>query len=102
MYAIIETGGKQYPVQEGSVLDVEKLSAEVGSEVVLDRVLFAEKEGESQVGTPYLQGRVTCEIVDHGRGPKIDVFKLKKRQDYRKRIGHRQDYTRVKVNAIEV
>ncbi len=102
MYAIIETGGKQYPVQEGSVIDVEKLSEDVGAEVVLDKVLFAEKEGEPQVGTPYLQGRVTCEVLDQGRGQKIDVFKHKKRKDYRRRIGHRQSYTRLKVSAIEV
>ena len=102
MYAIVETGGKQFPVEEGSVINVEKLPYEEGSQVVLDRVLFAKKDEQTQVGTPYLQGKITCEVLEQGRGPKIHVFKLKKRKDYRRRQGHRQDYTKLRVSSIEV
>lgn len=102
MYAIIESGGKQYPVEQGSVINVEKLPYEVGAEVVLDKVLFVDKEGEKQVGTPYLQGRVTCEVLEQARGPKVHIFKHKRRNDYRKRQGHRQYFTKLRVSAIEV
>jgi len=102
MYVIVESGGKQYPVQEGDTLHVEKLPVDVGSEVTLDKVLLANNGGEVRVGTPYLEGKVVCEVLDQGKDKKILVFKHKRRKDYRKRQGHRQRYTKLKVNSIEV
>lgn len=102
MYVIVESGGKQYPVQEGDTLNVEKLAADVGSEVTLDKVLLANNDGEVRVGTPYLEGKVVCEVLDQGKDKKILVFKHKRRKDYRKKQGHRQRYTKLKVNSIEV
>ncbi len=101
MYVIVETGGKQYPVKEGDVITVEKIPAEVGEEVVLDKVLFASGENV-QVGTPYLDAKVKCEVLEQARARKVIVFKFKKRKDYKKKQGHRQHYTKLKVTAIEV
>ncbi|TVM18788.1 50S ribosomal protein L21 [Oceanidesulfovibrio indonesiensis] len=100
MYAIIETGGKQYRVEQDQVIRVERLQAEPGSEVTLDKVLM--KGGDSvEVGAPYLENaKVTCEVVDHGRGKKIVVFHKWRRNDSRKKQGHRQDYTTLKIKAI--
>jgi large subunit ribosomal protein L21 len=103
MYVILETGGKQYPVKEGEVFTVEKIPAEVGQEVVLDKILFASKdEGDVLVGEPYLNGKVVCEVVEQGRHRKVVVFKFKKRKDYKKKQGHRQYFTKLKVKSIEV
>lgn len=102
MYAIVENSGKQYRMQEGQSLNVEKLEAAVGDEVFLDKVLLVHGEDGVNVGTPYVQGKVACEVVEHGRGKKIVVFKHKKRKDYRRKAGHRQWYTRLKVKGIEV
>ncbi|WP_027183683.1 50S ribosomal protein L21 [Desulfovibrio inopinatus] len=102
MYAIIETGGKQFRVEEGLKIDVEKLAAEPGGEIVLDKVLFLDKDGGPLVGEPYLEGaKVTCEVVEHGRGKKIIVFHKRRRQDSHKKQGHRQDYTTLLVKSIE-
>jgi large subunit ribosomal protein L21 len=101
MYAVVQTGGKQYRVQEGAEISVETLPAEVGSDVVLDKVLMVNQDGQVRVGRPFLDGRVTCEVVEHGRGKKVFVFKHKRRKDYRRRAGHRQNYTRLKVKSIE-
>ena len=100
MYAIIETGGKQFRVEEGSKLCVASLGAEVGSELILDKVLMV--GGDSTVvGTPYVAtAKVTAEVVDHGRGKKIMVFKKWRRNDSRRLQGHRQDYTTIKVTSI--
>lgn len=102
MYAIVNTGGKQYKVQEGQTLQVEKLPAEVGSEVVLDQVLFVNSDQGVQVGNPFVQAKVTCEVLDQARDKKLVIFKHKKRKDYRRKAGHRQPYTVLKVKAIEV
>lgn len=103
MYAIIETGGKQYRVEEGSILDVEMLPAEVGSEVGFDRVLAVKKESRLEVGQPYLNGAlVRAKVLDHGKGKKIIVFKYKAKKNYRRKQGHRQPYTRVLIEKIEV
>lgn len=102
MYAIVENSGKQYRVQEGQSLNVEKLEAAVGDEVFLDKVLLVHGDDGVNVGIPYVQGKVACEVVEHGRGKKIVVFKHKKRKDYRRKAGHRQWYTRLKVKGIEV
>ncbi|MCF8039481.1 MAG: 50S ribosomal protein L21 [Desulfohalobiaceae bacterium] len=102
MYAIVENSGRQYKVQEGQILNVEKLEADVGSEVVLDSVLLVHGEDGVNVGSPYVPGKVACEVVEHGREKKVVVFKHKKRKDYRRKAGHRQWYTRLKVKGIEI
>jgi large subunit ribosomal protein L21 len=100
MYAIIETGGKQYRVQEGAKLAVEKLTAQAGTEITLDRVLLV-GGAECRVGAPYLvDAFVTAEVIEHGRGPKIKVFKRWRRNDSRKLRGHRQDFTALRVKSI--
>lgn len=97
MFAIIETGGKQYKVSEGDELFVEKLDAEAEGEVVFDKVLMV----EGKVGTPYVEGaQVKATVVKHGKGKKIIVYKYKSKKNYHKKQGHRQPYTKVKVVAI--
>ena len=101
MYAIIETGGKQFRVEEGSKLRVASLAAEVGAELTLDKVLMV-GGGDAVVGSPYVaDAKVTAEVVDHGRGDKILVFKKWRRNDSRKLQGHRQNYTTIKVTSIK-
>ena len=100
MYAIIETGGKQYRIEEGSQIRVEKLSAEAGTEVTLDRVLMLGGEN-LQIGAPVVENAsVTAEVVAQSRGPKVLVFKRWRRNDGRKLRGHRQDYTTLKIKSI--
>lgn len=100
MYAIVETGGKQYRVEEGSEIIVEKLPAEAGSSVTLDKVLMI-GGGEVRVGTPYLSASsVTAEVVAQGRGPRVRVFKRWRRNDSRKLKGHRQYCTTLRVTGI--
>jgi large subunit ribosomal protein L21 len=100
MYAIVETGGKQYRVQEGSRLSVEKLATQAGAEIILDRVLLI-GGAECMVGSPYLAGAtVTAEVTEHGRGRKIKVFKRWRRNDSRKLRGHRQDFTALRIKSI--
>lgn len=101
MYAIVQTGGKQYKIAEGTKLVVEKLEGEVGSKKTLSEVLAIGGNGELKVGTPWLEGaKVETEILEQGRGDKIIVFKRKKRKGYRKKQGHRQAYTLLKINKI--
>ena len=103
MYAVIETGGKQVRVEEGDVVDLERLGgAEDGSEVVFDRVLMIGGEGETEIGEPVVEGaRVRAQLVGDLRGPKIVVFKFKRRKGYRRRRGHRQELQRFRIEAIE-
>lgn len=102
MYAIIETGGKQYRVSEGDVLKVEKLNVEAGEKLKLEKVMLIASEGNVKVGEPILQGAsVSIEVIEHGRGKKIRVFKYKRRKKYRKTQGHRQSYTKIKIEKIE-
>lgn len=102
MYAIIETGGKQYRVTEGDVVSIEKLEAGEGETVQFDRVLTVVKDGDVTVGTPVVSGaKVTGKVVEHGKGKKILVFKYKAKSNYRKRQGHRQPFTKVKIEKIE-
>ena len=101
MYAIVETGGKQYRVEEGLVLKVERLSAEAGSSVTLDKVLAVGRGADVSFGAPYVSGAsVACEVLEHGRGKKIVIFKKRRRKDSRKKQGHRQDFTAIKVTGI--
>ena len=94
MYAVIETGGKQYKVAEGDAIYVEKLDAPVGEQVVLDRVLLVSKDGDVVVGTPTVaDAKVTAKVEDHGKGEKIIVLKYKPKKNYRKKTGHRQPFT---------
>jgi large subunit ribosomal protein L21 len=103
MYAIIETGGKQYRVLEGSVCKVEKIPVAPGSEVVFEKVLVVQKEGETQVGSPYVVGaKVLGKVLSHGKGKKIIVFKYKPKKNYRRKQGHRQPFTQVVIEKIEV
>ncbi|MBQ5951758.1 MAG: 50S ribosomal protein L21 [Lachnospiraceae bacterium] len=100
MYAIIATGGKQYRVQEGDVVRVEKLEAEAGSEYVFDQVLAVGGE-EMKVGTPTVDGAsVTASVVGDGRGKKVVVYKYKRKSGYHKKQGHRQAFTEVKIEKI--
>lgn len=101
MFAIIESGGKQYRVMEGLQLRVEKLPQEAGSVIDISQVLMVGEGDKVKVGAPYVDSAsVQCEVVGHGRGKKVMVFKHKKRKDYRKKQGHRQDFTTIKVTAI--
>ena len=103
MYAIIQTGGKQYKVQPGDVIEVEKLGIEPGQEVVFDQVLaVAGDDGKLNVGTPIVAGaKVTATVKDLFRAKKIVVFKMKRRKSYRRTHGHRQTLTRVEIGAIQ-
>jgi large subunit ribosomal protein L21 len=101
VYAIIESGGKQYRVEPGAILALERLPGEKGSRVELDRVLLVADGSTVTVGHPTVAGaRVVTEIVAQTRGEKIDVFKFKKRKKYRRKTGHRQELTTVRVAEI--
>lgn len=101
MYAIIETGGKQYKVSEGDVVSVEKLGVEAGEKVTFDKVLAVSDDNGLALGTPYLEGRaVTGEVVENGKGKKVIVFKYKPKKDSKSKQGHRQPYTMVEIKAI--
>jgi large subunit ribosomal protein L21 len=101
MYALVEIKGKQYRAEEGSVLKVDKIAQEKGSPVEWNSVMLVEKEGNVSVGTPYVSGVTLKTVVeDHGKGKKIIGFKYKKRKNYRRRWGHREQYTLLKVEEI--
>lgn len=100
MYAIIASGGKQYKVSPGDVIQVETLDAAVGSVVDFDKVLMWVDGDNVKIGTPYLSDtKVSGEVVEHGRGEKINIIKFRRRKHYMKRQGHRQDYTAVKIRG---
>ena len=100
MYAIIEACGKQYKVEKGSIVYFEKLDAEKGKKVTFDKVLLV-SDKETKIGTPYVDGiKVEGKIVDHVKGEKIKIVKYKPKKDYRKTIGHRQNYTKVEITNI--
>ena len=102
MYAIVATGGKQYRVREGQVINVEKLGAEAGADVVLEKVLLVGEGDDVKIGTPYVEdAAINCQVLENKRDRKIIVFKHKRRKDYRKKAGHRQEYTRLKVTSIQ-
>ncbi|HPF20224.1 MAG TPA: 50S ribosomal protein L21 [Syntrophomonas sp.] len=102
MYAIIETGGKQYKVSEGLMIKVEKLSCEAGDKVTLDQVLMLSDDNGTRIGNPLVEGaKVTAAVLEQGRGKKIIVYKYKKRKNERKKQGHRQAYTKLLIEKIE-
>lgn len=102
MYAVIKTGGKQYRVNKGETLKVEKLDAEEGAKVDLDEVLMVGDGADVKIGTPLLAGgKVTATVKSHGRGKKIEIIKFRRRKHHQKRTGHRQAYTELEITDIQ-
>lgn len=103
MYAIVATGGKQYRVKEGEKLRIEKLTAEAGDTVELDKVLLVGEGEDIKVGAPYLDGaKVTAKVAANGRGDKVKIVKFKRRKHHQKQMGHRQAYTEIEITGISV
>ncbi len=103
MYAIVETGGKQYRATPEQDMLVEKLPAEPGEVVEFDQVAMVEQDGAVTVGAPWVDGaKVMCRVLAHGKGPKIDVFFYKSKENLKRAKGHRQQYTRVRVEEISI
>ncbi|MEE1280291.1 MAG: 50S ribosomal protein L21 [Oscillospiraceae bacterium] len=101
MYAIIETGGKQYRVEQGDVLFIEKLNANTDDVVTFDKVIILENEGKTKIGAPYVKGAtVTAKVLKNGKAKKITVFTYKPKKDSKRKLGHRQPYTKVQIEAI--
>jgi len=101
MYAVIETGGQQFRVQEGDLVKIEKIEGGIGEQVELDKVLLIRSEQDVKVGRPYVEGdKVIGEIIDQNRDKKVVVFKFKRRRAYQKKRGHRQHFTAVKIARI--
>ena len=103
MYAVIETGGKQYKVQEGDKLFIEKLEVESGDSIDFDDILLVSKDGELTVGKPYVESAIVkASVIQNGKGPKVIVFKFKNKEGYRKKRGHRQPYTKIQIESISL
>ena len=101
MYAVIATGGKQYRVTEGQTLKVEKLTADVGASLDMDKVLMVANGDDVKIGKPYVDGgKVTATVKSHGRGEKIRIVKFRRRKHSRKTQGHRQSYTELEITGI--
>ena len=101
MYAVVETGSKQYRVAAGDTLEIEHLDIAAGQPVTFDRILLVSKDGQVQVGAPTVaSATVTADVVEHIRGDKKIAFKMKRRKGYHRKVGHRQELTVVKINAI--
>ena len=102
MYAVIETGGKQYKVQEGDIVFVERLSGEENSQVVFDKIIAIGDGSDIKVGAPYVDGAtVEANLVKNGKDKKVIVYKMKPKKNYRRKQGHRQPYTKVQITAIK-
>jgi large subunit ribosomal protein L21 len=102
MYAVIETGAKQYKVSPGDQIDIERIQAEAGSTVSLDKVLLVNDDGKVKVGTPTVESAVVlADVIEHKRGPKIIAFKMRRREGYHRKIGHRQELTVIKIKEIK-
>ncbi len=102
MYAVFESGGKQHRIQKGDVIRVEKLAAEMGDTLSFDQILLVGEGDSVKVGEPFVKGaQVVVEVVSQGRGEKITIIKFKRRKNYRRKQGHRQDYTAIKVVDIK-
>jgi len=104
VFAIVETGGKQYKIQEGDLIKVEKINAEIGAVTVLDKVLaVGQDNGQVLIGTPVVSGaKVTAKVIDHDKAKKIIVFKYKPKKNYRRKQGHRQPFTKLLIEKIEM
>lgn len=103
MYAIMQTGGKQYRVCQGDVLYIEKLSAEPGSTVTINEILAVGAEDKFEVGSPFVaNASVSAKVIEHGKGKKIIVFKYKAKKNYRRKQGHRQPFTKVVIEKISL
>ena len=101
MYAVFQSGGKQHPVSEGQTIRLEKLEAETGAVVEFDTVLLVANGDNVSVGAPFVAGgKVTAEVVTHGRGDKVKIVKFRRRKHSRKQMGHRQWFTEVKITGI--
>ena len=101
MYAVLETGGKQYRVSAGEKLKVEQIPADIGAEIVLNDVLLVANGENVTMGAPLVTGAaVTAKILAHGRGEKVHIFKMRRRKHYRKSQGHRQNYTEIEILGI--
>jgi large subunit ribosomal protein L21 len=102
MYAVIETGGKQYRVTEGQTLKVEKLPVDEGGKIELDKVLMVADGEEIKIGQPYLKGgKVTATVKAQGRDDKVMIIKFRRRKHHRKQMGHRQSYTELEITGIK-
>lgn len=102
MYAVLETGGKQYRVKAGDTIEIERVAAEAGHSFIFDRVLLVNNDGQVKIGAPTVaQASVLADVVEHRRGPKTIAFKMKRRKGYHKTIGHRQELTVVKIKEIK-
>ena len=102
MYAVVQTGGKQYRVSEGATLKVEKINAEEGASIDLDKVLMVADGDDVTVGAPYVEGgSVTATVKSHGKGKKVHIIKFKRRKHHMKRQGHRQQYTELEITGIK-
>jgi large subunit ribosomal protein L21 len=101
MYAVIKTGGKQYRVVAGEKIKVEQITADVGSEIVLDQVFMVANGDDIKIGAPLVNGaKVTATVVSHGRHDKVKIFKMRRRKHYQKHQGHRQNYTEIQISGI--
>jgi large subunit ribosomal protein L21 len=103
MYAVLETGSKQYRVSAGDTLEVERLEVEAGQPVTLNQILLVNNEGAVSVGTPTVPGAtVTAEVVEHKRGPKLVAWKMNRRKGYHRKVGHRQELTVLRIKEINL
>lgn len=102
MFAVLKTGGKQYKVQAGDKIKVEKLEAEAGAKINLDEILFVGDDKTTTIGTPFVKGAsVSAKVLEHKRAPKVTVFKKKRRQNYRRTQGHKQHLTVIEITDIK-
>lgn len=103
MYAVLETGSKQYRVAAGDTFEIERLPAEAGQEVTFDRVLLVSRDGQVSIGAPTVAGAtVVGDVVEHKRGPKLIAWKMKRRKGYHRKVGHRQELTVVRIKEIKL
>jgi large subunit ribosomal protein L21 len=103
MYAVLETGSKQYRVAAGDTVEIERLTTEAGQAVTFDRVLLVNRDGQVSLGTPTVAGAtVVADVVEHKRGPKLIAWKMRRRKGYHRKVGHRQELTVVKIKEIKL
>lgn len=103
MYAVIKTGGKQYRVSSGEKIKVEQLAADVGSQITIDKVLMVSDGDKVSIGKPLVKGAtVQATVINHGRGEKVRIFKMRRRKHFKKQQGHRQNFTEIQVDQISV